>query len=36
MTADTRELYQLANAMTRNAAQAETEMTAIVTRGRST
>ncbi|MFJ2676397.1 hypothetical protein [Streptomyces sp. NPDC087525] len=33
MTADTRELYQLANAMTRNTGQAETEMASIVTRG---
>ncbi|MFB6977689.1 hypothetical protein [Streptomyces scopuliridis] len=33
MTADTRELYQLANAMARNTGQAETEMASIVTRG---
>lgn len=33
MTADTRELYQLANAMAWNTAQAETDMVAIVTRG---
>lgn len=33
MSADTRELYQLANAMARNVAQAEPEMVRIVTRG---
>lgn len=33
MSADTRELFQLANAMARNVAQAEPEMARIVTRG---
>lgn len=33
MTADTRELFQLANAFERNVAQAGIDMTAVVTRG---
>ncbi|MFD8949464.1 hypothetical protein ACFV0B_11475 [Streptomyces xanthophaeus] len=33
MTADTRELYQLANAVTRHLPEAERDMAAVVTRG---